>query len=196
MIVFVILSGTPVWVYVLFAWLVWAGLLGLRERSVPIARVVIMPIVFIAWGLAGLAQRGAEGVAPWLLAALAGMAGANAVRARFQIEVPLRRVSQAGSLMPLLRNMSIFLAHYALHVATVFEPARASLLMRIDAAVSGLCAGYFIGSLVRIGRAWQQASLDACEHASPLDPGCAERTRGHGPGADSTLSEARRKAAT
>ncbi|MEZ5522211.1 MAG: DUF6622 family protein [Dokdonella sp.] len=196
MIVIAILHGTPVWAYVLFAWLVWAGLLRLRERSVPIARIVIVPIIFIAWGLAGLAQRGADGVAPWMLAALAGVAVAAAVRARLQIDVRQRRVSQAASLTPLLRNVSIFLAHYALHVATVFEPARASSLMRVDAAVSGLCAGYFIGSLIRIGRAWQQASLGACEHAPPVEPGCAERTREHGPGAGPVLSEVRRKAAT
>ena len=196
MIVFAILSGTPVWAYVLFAWLVWAGLSRLQERSVPIARVVIVPMIFIAWGLAGLAQRTADGVAPWMLAALAGLAVANAVRARLQIDARLRRVSQASSLTPLLRNVSIFLAHYALHVAAVFEPARATSLMRIDAAVSGLCAGYFIGSLIRIARAWQQASLAACEHAPPVEPGCAERTREHGRDAGPALSEVRRKAAT
>ena len=171
MIVFAILSGTPVWAYVLFAWLVWAGLLRLQQRSVPIARVVIVPMVFIAWGLAGLAQRGADGVAPWMLAALAGMAVANAGRACMRIDVRLRRVSQPASLAPLLRNVSIFLAHYALHVAVVFEPARASSLMRIDAAVSGLCAGYFIGSLIRIARAWQQAGQGDRDRVPPVGPG-------------------------
>lgn len=171
MIVFAILSGTPVWAYVLLAWLVWAGLLRLRERSLPIARVVIAPMVFIVWGLAGLAQRGADGVAPWLLAALAGMAIAHAGRARLQIDVRRRHVTQAASLAPLLRNVSIFLAHYVLHVAAVFEPARASSLMGIDAAVSGLCAGYFIGSLIRLGRAWQQAGRTKRDRAPPLAPG-------------------------
>jgi hypothetical protein len=157
MIVLAILSGTPVWAYLLLAWLVWTGLSRLREGNVSIYRVVIVPMIFAGWGIAGLAQRAADGSGPWLLAALTGLAIGGAGGSRLQIDARLRRVLRPASAMPLLRNVSIFLAHYALHVAAAIEPARRTSLMWADAAVSGLCAGYFIGWLIRFARAWRQS---------------------------------------
>lgn len=151
-----ILAGTPIAVYLLFAWLVWNGLSRLHARRVPMTRVVIVPLLFIAWGSAGLAGRDVGVVGPCLLAI--GLASGLAVGTRVQIEAGQRCVLRPASVLPLLRNVSIFLAHYALHVAAAIEPQRQATLMRTDAAVSALCAGFFIGWLIRFGRAWRRAT--------------------------------------
>ena len=56
MLVFDILSHTPVWVWVLFAYLVSRGVVALREREMQPGRALIVPIVFLVWGLAGLLE--------------------------------------------------------------------------------------------------------------------------------------------
>lgn len=155
-----ILRHTPVWVYALAAWLTWMGLRRMRPRERSVRSLWILPAVFIAWGLAGLfAQRAALPLAPlwWLLAAaLGGLIGPR-------LE-PVPRIDRASGLavlagtpVPLLRNLAIFGAHYLLHVAAVLDPAGTARLMSWDVAVSGFCAGYFIGWGACLVRAWRTA---------------------------------------
>jgi hypothetical protein len=52
-----ILSGTPIWVFVLLAYLLWVGASRLKPGVRDLAKVWITPGVFIVWGLFGLFQR-------------------------------------------------------------------------------------------------------------------------------------------
>lgn len=49
-----IVSGAPWWVYVLFVYLLSVGVKAIRPRTVPIQRVVLLPILFLIWALYGL----------------------------------------------------------------------------------------------------------------------------------------------
>ncbi len=64
-----VLTHTPVWVFALFAVLVWQGMLALRPRSVPLWRSLIVPVGFIIWGLSRLALGTQDH--PWPLLAWA-----------------------------------------------------------------------------------------------------------------------------
>jgi hypothetical protein len=52
-----ILIHTPIWVFPLFAYLVWLGIKAARPRTVTIWRSLIVPAVFIVWGLSRLLSR-------------------------------------------------------------------------------------------------------------------------------------------
>ena len=52
-----ILIHTPLWVFPLFAYLVWQGIKATRPRTAPISRSLIVPAVFIVWGLSRLLSR-------------------------------------------------------------------------------------------------------------------------------------------
>jgi hypothetical protein len=149
-----ILRHTPLWVWVLLAVLVAFGVQGLRPRVVAVWRLLVVPAVFIAWGLASLAQR--VTVAPplivdWGIAAIVGVAiGWFAGRLGIvRIDRPARRVELSGSALPLIRNLAIFLAKYGLTAAAAIAPARAASLAHWDIAVSGLSAGFFAAWLAR-----------------------------------------------
>ena len=58
-------------------------------------------------------------------------------------------VAMPGSVVPLVRNLAIFLVKYCLGVAAVLAPAWHGQLAYWDIAVSGLSAGYFMGFLLR-----------------------------------------------
>ena len=52
-----ILSGTPIWVFVLLAYLLWVGASRLLPGVRDLAKIWITPAIFIVWGLVGLFQR-------------------------------------------------------------------------------------------------------------------------------------------
>ena len=52
-----VLIHTPVWVFALLAFLVWQGIKATRPRTVTIWRSLIVPAVFIVWGLSRLFSR-------------------------------------------------------------------------------------------------------------------------------------------
>ena len=66
-----VLIHTPVWVFALLAFLVWQGIKAMRPRTVTIWRSLIVPAVFIVWGLSRVVSRQdyAGLLAAWLGAA-------------------------------------------------------------------------------------------------------------------------------
>lgn len=149
-----ILTHTPLWVFAVLAVLVILGIRGLRERTVSLWRLLIVPAVFIAWGAASLTVR--AGAAPillldWLATAVVGLAiGWLTTRLNgVMLDRAGGRVRFPGSAVPLLRNLSIFLAKYSLGAAGAIAPGLITTLAPWDIGVSGLAAGYFLGWLAR-----------------------------------------------
>lgn len=171
-----ILRGTPWWVFLLAALLVWLGLRSLRPRVTTVVRVLITPAVFITWGLASLTAGGRSSptlVLVWLLTAVAGVAVAM-LTVRLQdllVDRVHRLVLVPASLLPLVRNVVVFSAKYALAVAAIIHPAGRGQIMVWDVAVSGLSAGYFFGWAVRFALAYRNAptaDLTATAHRGGL----------------------------
>jgi hypothetical protein len=158
-----ILSHTPFYVWALLALLVALGLSARRSRELPPWRVALLPMVFFLWGASGLVQRLA--VAPglalfWAPAALIGLALAWLGRRRtWRIDPDTRLVRLGGSWQPLIRNLAIFAAKYALAVSVVLMPDARPEIATADTALSGLMAGYFLGRLAILGLLWWR--LDA-----------------------------------
>jgi hypothetical protein len=124
---FDILRGTPWWVFLLAAVLVWLGLRSLRPRVTTVVRVLVTPTVFIAWGLASLTAGGGSSLTlalVWLLAAGAGVAfAALTVRMKeLLVDRVHRLVLMPASPLPLVRNVLVFSAKYALAVAAIMHP--------------------------------------------------------------------------
>ncbi|QWP77748.1 hypothetical protein J5226_04855 [Lysobacter sp. K5869] len=149
-----LLQGTPLWVYAIFAVLLYLGLRRLRSGVQSLARVWAVPAVFIAWGLFGLAAHAGaplETLARWFVGALAGGAlGYGSLDpAALAFDHQRRLVRQPGSALPLLRNLGIFGAHYVLQVIAAIQPQLHDSALGWDLVVSGFSAGYFAGWAVR-----------------------------------------------
>jgi hypothetical protein len=154
-----IVRHTPIWVFAILAVLVATGIQALRPRAVPIWRLLIVPGVFIVWGVIGIVQR--AHVAPtfpleWAGAVAVGLAiGWTTTRLAGMTFDPARGVvGLPGSPFPLARSASIFVARYGLAVASAFAATRSqyATIVAVDVAVSGLATGYFLGWLVRFVR--------------------------------------------
>lgn len=166
-----IFRGTPVWVFALFAYLLWMGISRLKPRVRPFGQIWITPAVFIAWGLLGLFEHTGS-IAPtlsrWLIAAAVGGVLGAAGGAPLKVDRARNLVQLPASVMPLVRNAAIFGAHYVLRVAATMNPPVHDMLMGWDTCVSGASAGYFLGWAVQCLRSYRNAQhvdLDLTEPA-------------------------------
>jgi hypothetical protein len=154
--IFDILRNTPLWVFALFALLAWLGIQALRPRTVPLWRLLATPVIFIGWGVVSLALRSSPIlIADWLVAALIGAGIAWTTVRLDTARIDGGHVTMPGSVLPLIRNLLIFSAKYAIGVAIAMAPGASADLAIWDIAISGLSAGYFAGWLTRLALAYR-----------------------------------------
>jgi|GEM_PF-437306 hypothetical protein len=186
--IFEVLRHTPIWVYALFAYLVWIGIKRLQPAVRDVRRVGLVPIVFIVWGLAGLVQRiDMQPMAGlhWLIGAIAGCAAGLMLQQSLLADRVHLRVLQPASVIPLLRILAIFGSHYLLNVAAAIHPHDRAAYLDLDVYVSGISAGYFIGWGIRFILAYRNAPqtnlADGAAMSARLRDDAAHLVVGRGP---------------
>src|ERR1700754_1487044 len=122
---FRILANTPIWVFVLLAYLVWQGLQALRTRTQAVWRMLIVPLVFFLMGLSRLVLAPDNAIAPLLawLAALPLFAALGLFNGPRLLAVNRQNgmVTRRSSIGPLLRNLTVFSLQYGVAVATAMK---------------------------------------------------------------------------
>ena len=160
-----ILSGTPKWVFVLFAALLWLGVQQMRPRRVGLYRATIAPFALMCLSLYGVTSAFGElPVAVW--GWLAGGAVAFAASWQFQspngiqYDLTNRRLHLPGSVVPLALFMGIFFTKYAVGVSLGMRP---DLAREISFAMAiSTIYGAFSGILLaRTANLWRIAAQRA-----------------------------------
>jgi len=153
-----ILANTPPWVFALLALLIWQGCMALRPSSQPLARMLIIPAVFFLMGLSRLVLGGKSIglLSVWMVsaavfAALALYTGPRSVT----IDRETGRILRPGSVIPLVRNVSIFTLQYTVAVVTAMKLGASWEVAVTGQAVSGACAGYFLGWTIALLRSYR-----------------------------------------
>lgn len=153
-----ILTNTPPWVFALLALLIWQGCMALRPRSQPLLRMLIVPVVFFLMGLSRLVLGGKslDLLLVWVasaavLAALALYTGPRSVT----IDGETGRILRPGSVVPLLRNITVFMLQYTVAVVTAMKLGATWEVAAAGQAVSGGCAGYFLGWTIALLRSYR-----------------------------------------
>jgi len=159
------LIHTPLWVFPLFAYLVWQGIKAMRPRTTTIWRSLIVPAIFIIWGLSRLLLGYRHGIGPllsWSGAALV-LAPVGLLTARtFELDHVTGQINRPGSPIPLLRNVTIFSLQYTVAVIAAVDPAGLTIATLIGRAVSGATTGYFLGRTIALLRQYRtQLKADA-----------------------------------
>jgi hypothetical protein len=153
-----IVTNTPPWVFALLALLIGLGRLSLRPRAQPLRRLLIVPAVFFLMGVSRLVLGGKsiELLAVWLVSAilLAALALYTGPR-RVSIDPETGFIRQPGSVLPLVRNIVVFLLQYAVAVVTAMKLALGFDVAMAGQAISGACAGYFLGWTIALLRSYR-----------------------------------------
>jgi uncharacterized protein DUF6622 len=165
-----ILIHTPLWVWPLFAYLVWLGIQAMRPRTTTIWRSLIVPAIFIIWGLSGLVSQSQNTVLPlvaWLAAALVLGATGFLLAKPFELDHTTGEIKRPGSIVPLIRNLTIFALQYTVRVIMAIDPEARLTATVVGRAVGGAMTGYFLGRTVALLRQYykqRQADLKISPH--------------------------------
>ena len=160
-----ILIHTPIWVFPLFAYLVWLGIQAMRPRTTTIQRSLVVPAIFIIWGLSSLVSQSQNTVLPlvaWLAAALVLGASGFLLAKPFELDHTTGEIKRPGSVMPLVRNLTIFALQYTVRVIMAIDPDARLTATVVGRAVGGGMTGYFLGRTVALLRQYykqRQADL-------------------------------------
>ena len=154
-----IIRRTPLYVFGILAGLIILGVQQMRERRVSRGRLLILPLVMVAFSVFGIALSfGWNPIALASWAAGLGIAllanefiraprGVRAVAAEGPFVVP-------GSWVPLALMMVIFFSRYAFAVMLAMRPERGASTVFVAASAGslGLCSGIFAARAARIWR--------------------------------------------
>jgi hypothetical protein len=148
-----ILTHTPLWVFPLFAYLIWLGIKAMRPRTVTIWRSLIVPAVFIVWGLSRLlsSRDFAAPLAAWLGAAAALLVGDFLTAKPLELDHTTGEIKRPGSVVPLIRNVTVFALQYSVAVISAVDPHDATVAI-VGRAISGGTTGYFLGRTIALLR--------------------------------------------
>jgi hypothetical protein len=173
-----VVRDTPVWVFLLLAFLIWQGLKARRVRTLPTWRPFIVPMTFLLMGIMVLIDGRSDGIAPlvsWLAAALVMTPFGLATGPRPLAWNPAaKQVTLAGSLIPLLRNLAAFSLQYGVAIELALHPDQHGLLAVVGRAVSGATAGYFIGWAIGLWRHVHEAEGHPINELVVTTPWCVE----------------------
>jgi hypothetical protein len=157
------LVQTPIWVWVILAWLVARGIKARRPGTTTLTKMATIPVVFTVWGLYDLVTAYGvtlEMAALWLLGVAAGSAIGWWIASRFDIVADhaagvLHRPADM-TLLPLL--LATFAVKYGFGAAAAIAPHLAAEAgFRIaDLTLCGLFTGIFVGKFLRYAWIWRK----------------------------------------
>lgn len=155
-----VLSGTPVWVWLLLMLLIYLGWLQSRDRIVSRLRAFMVPIIMVLWSLAtALTSFSAQsGLLFWgigfVATALMGILLCPQSAAFYDAET--QRYHLSGSWVPMCLMLGIFTTKYIVGVLSAINP---EALARHD-VVSALVMLYGSFSGAFAARAWGLLSTE------------------------------------
>lgn len=166
----VVVRHTPLWVWGVLVYLVYAGIRASRPREQSAARLCLLPALFLLWGVSSLLQAlslphvAAAGMAAALMAG--GALGWRRGRFAGEYRVTTRRFTRAGSWWPLVLMLATFGAKFylALRLARQPELAHDAAFCLSSGAAGGLAAGIFSGVSARL--LWRRRQAPASETPS------------------------------
>ncbi|WP_411704149.1 DUF6622 family protein [Edaphovirga cremea] len=147
-----IIVHTPVWVYLIFAYLVFQGIRARRPADISPYRLIVLPVLLTLWGIWDLVS--VFGIRPanlttWLVALIIGVMGGMAFYQRLKLSAGARvgviHREADFTLLPLL--LFTFGVKYIFAVMLAIAPTLAHGLpcQLPNVAFSGFFAGVFIG---------------------------------------------------
>ncbi|MGX5089114.1 DUF6622 family protein [Enterobacter sp. UPMP2052] len=153
---------TPVWVWILLAFLLRRGFAALYDREMTTGRLFFLPVLFLIWGGYGMITE-TERAGLSLSMMIAGiLAGASLGYWMWRSQPPLRdsvspgRVIRAGTPMTLGLIVVAFCTKFILTSAICLQPELAASVSFciLMGGITGLIDGVFWGGTLRIFIPW------------------------------------------
>ncbi len=168
-----ILSNTPKFVFVLFAFLVWLGIKQMSASTLGLKRAVIMPIAMTALSFLGVTS--AFGSAPQALLAWTAAAAVACVvslhilrNKQISYDADTRIFQMPGSVVPMVLFMGIFFTKYVVGASMGMHPelAQSPNFVWVVSALYGSFTGIFVARAVTLLRIAMRQSSPAIANSA------------------------------
>lgn len=156
------LRETPVWVWIMLAFLLRRGFAALYDREMAIGRLFLLPVLFLVWGTYGvITETELAGVSLTMMAA--GLFAGTALGYRLWRSLPpLRNTDNPGMIIragtPLTLGLIViaFSMKFTLTSALYLQPGLRSTtsFCMLFGGVTGLVDGIFWGGTLRLYIPW------------------------------------------
>ena len=149
------LKNTPIWVYILFAYLIFVGIKATKPRQVQLKQLLIMPILFTYFSIETLINNMQVTVLAVVILAISMMVGTalgwwQIHKLPIKVDKEKRIFEIPGSWSTLIIILIIFSSKYYFGYAMAIDPHvlentgfEVAML-----SISGICSGLFIGRLL------------------------------------------------
>lgn len=142
-----IMAGTPLWVYGVFAYLMWVGYQATKDRVIWVPRLFIIPAIltglkykfFLTASSLALLSYGC-----WMLIGLLGGLFV-ASRSNFIVDRQTRTVRLKGSYQTLVLLVIVFSIKYVFGYLNSTAPDIALEYRVLEYGISALISGFFLG---------------------------------------------------
>ncbi|MBC3881753.1 hypothetical protein H8K35_11305 [Undibacterium sp. LX40W] len=154
-----IITHTPLWVWALLAFLVTLGWSQTRDREVSLKRATILPVVMIIFSASSVLQNKGNHlqlIVTWIIACV--LVAAWVMRLPLNQKTHYKRdtgtLQVAGSWIPMVLILTIFIGKYALAIFTALQAEQAhSITFTICSTLFfGSLSGIFLGRTARLWR--------------------------------------------
>lgn len=156
------LRATPVWVWILLAFLIRRGFAALYDRKMAIGRLFLLPVLFLVWGAYGvITETELPGVSLSMM--IAGLLAGSALGYRlWRSQPPLRDTDNPGMVIrsgtPLTLGLIViaFSMKFTLTSALYLQPGlrSATSFCLLFGGMTGLVDGIFWGGTLRLYLPW------------------------------------------
>ncbi len=162
-----IITHTPPFVWVILALLMLRATRSARARTVSLFGLLLIPLLLILGGVAGLSIRSAQDSIGWAVMALIWLpVGFFTAPHPTEIDRAARTLRVPASIVAPLRLLLIFVVRYGLGVAIAMHPDRRAELTFHTNLFSGGVAGYYLGWTMFLLRAYWRAPRGSVAAAS------------------------------
>ncbi|MFA5487707.1 MAG: hypothetical protein WC284_00690 [Candidimonas sp.] len=164
-----IFHGIPAWDWLLFAYLLYRGLLAIKGGAAGLGKLALIPLVFTVWVWMPLWLDGKAGIltaAIWAVAAGTWLALGLRIAGRTEIMVDREKhtLTLPGSPLILILVLMTFVSQYWIDFAQTRAAADRhgidNVYILADAAVSGAVAGVLAGRFLGHWRRYRHDDAD------------------------------------
>lgn len=167
---YLIIKGTPVFVWILLAYLVSRGLNASKTKPLNLLKMLIMPIVFMSWGLDKIFMHFSNLGLVFFFYALFGIIGTGV---GYSLYRKVRKIFYenntyycTGSYLPLSIILTNFSIKYVLSVLLTIRPLlyTSTPFCLLYSALSGFSIGLFFGGWFQAYKAYKKLLIqtNAC----------------------------------
>ena len=153
--------GTPWWVFILFAYLVFVGVNALKSRVISIKKVFILPLVFTVWSVWNLIANfsGFRGFLAWAIFIAIGYLIGWGMTQPWKIAADKKKllVGIPGNRITLILILAVFAVKYFFGYYRATHQEMSALVAFVNLIASGLITGIFTGRTLAILKKFAKA---------------------------------------